>query len=96
MKYTQVHTLAYMHAHTHTADRAICEMNRKEKEIIRAYLRAVKYASQLESRVRIMVIGDTETGECVCVCVPMCIPYCTCAVGNIHHKKREGKIYISH
>ena len=38
------------------------EMNRKEKEIIKAYLKAVKYASQLESRVRIMLIGDGGSG----------------------------------
>lgn len=58
----------HMHTHTHTlylprlADRAIREMNRKEKDIVRAYFRAVKYASQIESRVRIMLIGDEESG----------------------------------
>ena len=46
-----------------TADRAMREMNRKEKEIIKAYLMAVKYASQLESRVRIMLIGDEGSGR---------------------------------
>ena len=46
-----------------TADRAMREMNRKEKEIIKAYLMAVKYASQLESRVRIMLIGDRGSGR---------------------------------
>ena len=45
------------------ADQAISEMNRKEKDIIRAYRRAVRYASHLESRVRIMLVGDTGTGE---------------------------------
>ena len=45
------------------ADRAIREMNRKEKDIVRAFFRAVKYASQIESRVRIMLIGDEETGR---------------------------------
>ena len=29
---------------------------------MRAYFRAVKYASQIESRVRIMLIGDEESG----------------------------------
>ena len=38
-------------------------MNRKEKDIVRAYFRAVKYASQIESRVRIMLIGDEESGN---------------------------------
>ena len=45
------------------ADQATREMNRKEKEIIRAYHRAVRYASHLESRVRIVLVGDTGTGE---------------------------------
>ena len=45
------------------ADRAIREMNRKEKAVVRAYLRAVKYASQQESRVRIMLVGDCGSGE---------------------------------
>ena len=45
------------------ADRAIREMNRKEKDIVRAYFRAVKYASQIESRVRIMLIGDEDSGN---------------------------------
>ena len=45
------------------ADQATSEMNRKEKDIIRAYLRAVQYASHLESRVRIVLVGDTGTGE---------------------------------
>jgi len=55
----------YMHF---AADRAMREMNRKEKEIIKAYLKAVKYASQLESRVRIMLIGDGGSGGYV-VCL---------------------------
>ena len=38
-------------------------MNRKEKDIIRAYLRAIRYASHLESRIRIVLVGDTGTGE---------------------------------
>ena len=38
-------------------------MNRKEKDIVRAYFRAVKYASQIESRVRIMLIGDEDSGN---------------------------------
>ena len=46
----------------HVADQATSEMNRKEKDIIRAYLRAVRYASHLESRVRIVLVGDTGTG----------------------------------
>lgn len=58
-----IHT--YMHF---AADRAMREMNRKEKEIIKAYLKAVKYASQLESRVRIMLIGDGGSGGYV-VCL---------------------------
>ncbi len=37
-------------------------MNRKEKDIIRAYMKAVKQASHLESRVRIMLVGDRGTG----------------------------------
>ena len=45
------------------AEQATSEMNRKEKDIIRAYLRAVRYASHLESRVRIVLVGDTGTGE---------------------------------
>ena len=45
------------------AEKAILEMNRKEKDIVRGYLSAVKYASQLESRVRIMLIGDTGSGN---------------------------------
>lgn len=45
------------------ADKAIREMNRKEKNIVRGYLNAVKFASQLESRVRIMLVGDTGSGE---------------------------------
>lgn len=44
------------------ADQATSEMNRKEKDIISAYLRAVCYASHLESRVRIVLVGDTGTG----------------------------------
>ena len=59
--------ILHTHTHTHTssflADRAIREMNRKEKDIVRAYFRAVKYASQIESRVRIMLIGDEESGN---------------------------------
>ena len=55
-----LHALTF--SHLHTADRAIREMNRKEKDIVRAYFRAVKYASQIESRVRIMLIGDEESG----------------------------------
>ena len=51
-----------LHTSTRTADRAIREMNRKEKDIVRAYIKAVKYASQIESRVRIMLIGDEESG----------------------------------
>lgn len=38
-------------------------MNQKEKDIIRAYLRAIRYASHLESRIRIVLLGDTGTGE---------------------------------
>ena len=38
-------------------------MNRKEKNIVRGFLSAVKYASQVESRVRVMLIGDTGSGE---------------------------------
>jgi transcriptional regulator with AAA-type ATPase domain len=38
-------------------------MNRKEKNIVRGYLNAVKYASHLESRVRVMLIGDTGSGK---------------------------------
>ena len=45
------------------ADQAISEMNRKEKDIIRAYLKALRYASHLESRVRIVLVGDTGTGK---------------------------------
>ena len=45
------------------ADKAIREMNRKEKNIVRGYLNAVKYASQLESRVRVMFVGDTASGK---------------------------------
>ena len=63
-----LHTHTNTHTYTHThflilADRAIREMNRKEKDIVRAYFRAVKYASQIESRVRIMLIGDEESGN---------------------------------
>ena len=46
-----------------TADKAIREMNRKEKKIVRGYLNAVKLASQLESRIRIVLVGDTGSGE---------------------------------
>ena len=69
-------TLIRTHMNTLSiADRAIREMNRKEKDIVRAYFRAVKYASQIESRVRIMLIGDEESGTymymqrtCTCTC----------------------------
>ena len=54
----------WLHIFSCVADKAIREMNRKEKEIIRGYLNAVKYASQLESRVRIMLVGDTGSGGC--------------------------------
>ncbi len=37
-------------------------MNRIEKNIVRGYLNAVKYASLLESRVRIVLVGDTGSG----------------------------------
>ncbi len=47
----------------YVAEKAILEMNRKEKDIVRGYLSAIKYASQLESRVRIMLIGDTGSGQ---------------------------------
>lgn len=45
------------------AEKAILEMNRKEKNIVRGFLSAVKYASQVESRVRVMLIGDTGSGK---------------------------------
>ena len=45
------------------ADKAIREMNRIEKNIVRGYLNAVKYASLLESRVRIVLVGDTGSGQ---------------------------------
>ena len=67
--HTHTHTCTHTRTHTHIhilpylADRAIREMNRKEKDIVRAYFRAVKYASQIESRVRIMLIGDEESGN---------------------------------
>ena len=38
-------------------------MNRKEKSVIRAYLRAVRHASHPESRMRIVLVGDSGTGE---------------------------------
>ena len=57
LRFTPHYTYMYF-----AADRAMREMNRKEKEIIKAYLKAVKYASQLESRVRIMLIGDGGSG----------------------------------
>ena len=37
-------------------------MNRKDKEIVKAYYRALKYASHQESRVRIMLVGDSGSG----------------------------------
>lgn len=40
-------------------------MNQKEKEIIRAYRRAIRYASHLESRVRIVFVGDVGTGRSI-------------------------------
>ena len=45
------------------AEKAILEMNRKEKNIVRGFLGAVKYASQMESRIRVMLIGDTGSGK---------------------------------
>ena len=53
----------FLYICTCAADRAIREMNRKEKDIVRAYFKAVKYASQIESRVRIMLIGDEDSGN---------------------------------
>ena len=61
--YHYVNPAAHPYFSHFTADRAMREMNRKEKEIIKAYLKAVKYASQLESRVRIMLIGDGGSGR---------------------------------
>ena len=54
-------------------------MNRKEKDIIKAYLKAVKHASQLESRIRIMLIGDSASGERVYSCV---LHTYTCSIGS--------------
>ena len=53
----------YGHNSLSAADAATSEMNGKEKAIIRAYLRAVRYATHLESRVRIVLVGDSGTGE---------------------------------
>ncbi len=50
-------------SHTRSADNAIKEMNRHEKEVLRAYERAVKYASHTESKTRIIITGDRATGE---------------------------------
>lgn len=61
--HSRFHDDAWLCISISTADRAVREMNQKEKDIIRAYLKAVKYAHHLESRVRIMLIGDRDTGE---------------------------------
>ena len=68
------------------ADQATSEMNRKEKDIIRAYLRAIRYASHLESRIRIVLVGDTGTGEWVythaqCVFEPL---FCCSFISRTH------------
>ena len=45
------------------ADQAIRAMNRKEKDIVRAYYRALKYATHKEFRTRVFLIGDCGTGQ---------------------------------
>ena len=55
-------TCVYVCVFVCIADKAIREMNRIEENIVRGYLNAVKYASLLESRVRIVLVGDTGSG----------------------------------
>ncbi len=57
-------------------------MNRREKELIRAYIRALKYASHTESKARIVLTGARGTGIHVCgvVCVCVCVG-CVCVCG---------------
>ena len=61
--HARTHTHTHTHTHTYTADRAIREMNRKEKDVIRAFFRATKHAGHIESRVRLVISGDRGTGK---------------------------------
>ena len=45
-----------------TADKAIAEMNTKPKKITAAYSKALKYAHKPESRIRLVLIGDSGSG----------------------------------
>ena len=46
------------------ADKAIQEMNSKTKKLIAAYSKAIKYAHKPESRIRLVLVGDTQSGGC--------------------------------
>ena len=61
--HTHMHARTHTHTHIYTADRAIREMNRKEKDVIRAFFRATKHAGHIESRVRLVISGDRGTGK---------------------------------
>lgn len=45
------------------ADKAIQEMNTKPKKIIAAYSKALKNAHKPESRIRLILAGDSQTGK---------------------------------
>lgn len=45
------------------ADKAIQEMNSKPKKITAAYSKSLKYAHKPESRIRLVLVGDTGSGK---------------------------------